>query len=347
MASFIALAGIDGSGKTTLARELAVRLCETKRAVRLTYEPGGTLLGKKIRQLLLSTAQEHTISQPPRGMYRLDTETAWLATQPEPTAELLLFAAARAQHCARIRTWLSRGETIICDRFSLCTRAYQGAKGINDETLQTIERVATGGLTPQVTLLLDLDPELAQERLTMSGKVRDQFDSAQAEYIARVRNNYLREARHDRSIVVLDASLPFSQLADLAWHYLCAMLNTIEKGQPIMKVGRPSPLEPVIVATFRQWENEGRVIMPGDLAQETGAGVAAVRRVINVYHLWTPAHEYAMRQERARRVNASRRANGFASLQRQAAAGHPQLVAARRARHAARVHEEHRQLASE
>lgn len=344
--AFIALAGIDGSGKSTLARELALRLCETKRAVRLTYEPGGTLLGRRIRQLLLSTAQEQAVVQPPQGTYRLDMETAWLAVQPEPTAELLLFAAARAQHCARLRTWLSRGEIVICDRFSLCTRAYQGAKGISDDTLRTVERIATGGLAPDVTFLLDLDPEIAQERLLHSGKARDQFDAAQASYIARVRENYLREARRDHTIIVMDANLPFPELADMTWRKLCGMIQFIEEGKP-MRVGRPSTHEDNIKATFNRFMQEGRVIMPSDLARESGAGVAAVRRVLRTYRLWTPELEAQMKQERARRVNAARRANGFPSLQRQAAAGHPQLALARQARHAAHAHQEPRQTPSQ
>lgn len=326
---FIALAGIDGLGKSTLARELAARICEQGYHVRLTYEPGGTRLGRSIRQLLLATAQEQ-MEFPAEELYALDTDTAWFAEKPDPLAELLLFAAARAQHCVQIRKWLYDDEVVISDRFSLCTRAYQGARGIKEETIDRVEKIATAGLTPDITLLLDGTVAEAQQRLFWGRRQRDRFESEKSEYMERVRYHYLQAAKHTNGVVIINAMMSPEEVFHQAWTAIFAAMQNRGKD---MRVGRPSTRRAAsIVRVAQEWKAQNRVLMPKDLAEATGASTTSVRRALRSHGLWDDAEEAAMKQERTRRVNQAKADSGYPSLQRQAAAGHPQLRAAREAR---------------
>ena len=144
-ARFITLEGGEGAGKSTQARLLADALTARGVAVLLTREPGGTPGAEAIRRLLLDPPGE-----------------GWL-----PPAEALLFAAARADHVARaIRPALAAGRWVVCDRFVDSSRAYQGGGGVlPDEALLALHRIGSGGLLPDLTVLVEVAPAIAAARL--------------------------------------------------------------------------------------------------------------------------------------------------------------------------------------
>ncbi|HZA59822.1 MAG TPA: dTMP kinase, partial [Solirubrobacterales bacterium] len=163
---FIALEGIDGSGKTTQAARLAAALGDETMLVR---EPGGTAAGEGARTLLKDS-----------GM-RLDS-----------MAELLLFLAARAQLVTEvIRPAMDEGRDIVCDRFGDSSVAYQGtARGLGAERVEELCDLATGGLWPDLTVLLRLHPEVAAERIAAEGRAADRFEGEGMELQRRVAEGY-------------------------------------------------------------------------------------------------------------------------------------------------------------
>ena len=180
---FIALEGVDGSGKTTQAARLAEALGPETVLVR---EPGGTKAGERIRELLKDPE------------IRLD-----------PMAELLLFCAARAQLVEEvIRPALDAGRTVVCDRFSDSSVAYQGvARGLGSERVAELCDLATGGLWPGVTVLLRLHPEVAAERIAAEGRAADRFEGEGMELQKRVAEGYEEVAkRHPGRVRVVEAS---------------------------------------------------------------------------------------------------------------------------------------------
>ena len=214
---FITFEGGDGSGKSTQARLLAARLESAGRAVRLTREPGGTPLAGAMRALLL---------HPEVSLAAL--VGAGLAAGDEPAepmlplTEALLLSAARAQHVARIRGWLEAGETVISDRYADATLAYQGhARGYDLDALRTLERLATGGLRPNLTLLLDVPVEEGQRRKHAGhadGEELNRLDTEAQVFHQRVRESYLSLAREEPARwVVLDATIAPDALAEQVW----------------------------------------------------------------------------------------------------------------------------------
>jgi dTMP kinase len=176
---FISLEGIDGSGKSTQAKRLAGRLGEQTILVR---EPGGTPAAERIRSLLADPELE------------LD-----------PVAELLLFCAARADLVATvIRPALEAGSDVVCDRFSDSTIAYQGgARGLGVERVAELTAVATGGLRPDLTLLLEVDPGTASSRRGAS----DRFESEGTPFQRQVATAYAEiAAAEPERVVVIDGS---------------------------------------------------------------------------------------------------------------------------------------------
>jgi len=180
---FIALEGIDGSGKTTQAARLAEKLGEETLLVR---EPGGTAAGERIRELLKD------------GEVRLD-----------PMAELLLFLAARAQLVSEvIRPAKEAGRDVVCDRFSDSSVAYQGvARELGAERVEELCDLATGGLWPDLTLLLRIHPEVAADRMAAQGRAADRFEGEGMELQQRVAEGYEDVARrHPDRVRVVEAA---------------------------------------------------------------------------------------------------------------------------------------------
>ena len=173
---FITLEGPEGSGKTTAASHLAAWLRGRGVATVLTQEPGGTPLGDEVRRIVLHM----------RGM----------SDDLDPRADALLYAAGRAQHVARvIRPALERSEWVVCARFLDSSLAYQGAGYGNDpDEMRRLQDFATGGLRPDLTILLDVPVEVGLQR-TRRRKEWNRFeDTAGAAFFERVREAYLRLA---------------------------------------------------------------------------------------------------------------------------------------------------------
>ena len=172
---FIALEGGEGAGKSTQAQMLAEALRANVIEVVLTREPGGTPGAEAIRALLLDPPGE-----------------GWL-----PEAEALLFAAARADHVARlIRPALAAGKWVVCDRFIDSTRAYQGGGGgLSDEQILALHEIGSSGLMPDLTLLIEVAPEIAEARLAArDAGANDAIGGRGAAYHARVAAAFARFA---------------------------------------------------------------------------------------------------------------------------------------------------------
>ena len=220
---FITFEGGEGSGKSSQVALLAGRLRSEGRAVRTTREPGGTPLAGAIRALWL---------HPDKSLQALDK--AGLATHDEPTepmlpvTEALLLSAARAQHVARIRDWLAAGEIVLCDRYADSTRVYQGAaRGLDVETIDALERMATGGLRPDLTFLLDLPVAVGlARRRNMTGGDWNWLDAETVAFHERVRAAYLAlaAADPDRWIILDTTQLP-DALAEQIWQAVLARLG--------------------------------------------------------------------------------------------------------------------------
>jgi dTMP kinase len=186
---FITLEGIEGAGKSTVARLVCEWLAARSIGVRLTREPGGTALAERVRQVVLE-----------RGAETLT-----------PVAETLLVFSARAIHVENlIRPTLARGEWVVCDRFTDATRAYQGSgRGVDAAWIDALAEVVHGDLRPDCTLLLDLPPAVGLERARRrSGVAADRFEAETEAFFSRVRDGYLEVARREpRRVRVIDAAL--------------------------------------------------------------------------------------------------------------------------------------------
>jgi dTMP kinase len=190
---FVTFEGGDGVGKTTQAALLEQWLTTLGETVVRTREPGGTEVGVLIRDIVL----HH------RG-------------EVAPRAEALLYAADRAHHIETVvRPALTRGEFVIQDRYLDSSVAYQGAgRVLGRDEVRDLSLWATGGLLPDVTVLLDLDPEAARARLDADDKPFDRLEAEQDEFHTRVRAEFLAlaAAEPDR-FLVLDASRPADEIA--------------------------------------------------------------------------------------------------------------------------------------
>ena len=190
---WITLEGGDGSGKTTQAALLQRWFEEQGRTVVRTREPGGTDVGQLIRDIVL----HH------RG-------------EIGARAEALLFAADRAHHVeALVRPALERGDVVIQDRYLDSSVAYQGAgRVLGADEVRELSLWATGGALPDLTVLLDLDPAAARERLDAADKPFDRLEAERADFHARVRDAYLAlAAAEPERFLVLDATLAREELA--------------------------------------------------------------------------------------------------------------------------------------
>ncbi|MFT3797042.1 dTMP kinase [Microbacterium sp.] len=202
---WITFEGGDGSGKTTQATLLEQWLRERGRTVVRTREPGGTEVGRLIRDIVL----HH------RG-------------EVAPRAEALLYAADRAQHLATlVRPALARGEVVVQDRYLDSSVAYQGAGRVLDaDQIRDLSLWATEGALPDVTVLLDLEPAAARARLDADDKPFDRLEAEKAEFHERVRAAFLQlaAAEPDR-FLVLDASRPAGEIAAAVRARVAALLG--------------------------------------------------------------------------------------------------------------------------
>jgi dTMP kinase len=182
---FVAIEGPEGAGKTTLAEALAGRLAELGREVVRVREPGGTPVA-----------------------------------EATPLAEVFLILAARADLVARvIEPALGRGAVVLCDRYDLSTEAYQIAgRQLDAEGIRRANRLATGGLKPDVTLVLDLPPSLGRARQVADGKVPDRLEQADAAFHARVAHAF--QSATGRGVVHVDATQPVAVVERVAWEVI-------------------------------------------------------------------------------------------------------------------------------
>lgn len=191
---FITFEGVEGSGKSTQISLLADHLKAGGRAVTLTREPGGTPIGDQVRKVLLDPANKAL----------------------DPRAELLLYAASRAQHLAeRILPALGAGGLVLCDRFSDATLAYQGyGRGLDIDTIRALDRIVSAGLRPHLTVLLDIDVmaglSRARGRNSSAGLEHEgRFENEDVTFHGRVRQGYLVLAKEEPDrIRLVDAARP-------------------------------------------------------------------------------------------------------------------------------------------
>ena len=201
---FFTFEGVEGSGKTTQIRRLSATLRQAGQRVLETREPGGTSLGDAIRSMLLATRNSEMVAE----------------------TELFLYLASRAQLC---REWiapaLNEGTIVVSDRFADATVAYQGyGRGLDLKLIATANRVATGGLTPDLTVLLDLDPREGLRRVRERGQrplpesSLDRLEAEALDFHDRVRKGYLHLAQEEpQRFQIIDATQPEGALATEIW----------------------------------------------------------------------------------------------------------------------------------
>lgn len=212
---FITFEGGEGAGKTTLINRLAGTLQNRGYAVVKTREPGGSKLSETIRNLLLNHDAEIKIST---------------------MAELLLFLAARAQHLEEvIKPALKSGTMVLCDRFNDSTVAYQGyARGLGMAEVETLCKLVCQDVMPDMTLFLDIDPEVGLDRSRFSAKENaasghvDRIESEKMSFHDRVRQGFLQIAKQNPGrFHTLDASLPADTVFEEAVKLVDARLGIV------------------------------------------------------------------------------------------------------------------------
>ena len=192
---FVVFEGGDGAGKSTQVKQLTEKLTKLNETVVLTREPGGTELGKKIREILLDQ-NEFEVS---------------------PRMEALLFAADRSINMSQIiKPALDKGNVVIADRHIDSSIAYQGVgRGLGAQTIEEISRWAVQGIVPDLTVLLDVDANTGQSRL----QTKDRLDRESNDFHTKVNQAFrdLAKANPDRYIVI-DAAKPVEEISDLVFN---------------------------------------------------------------------------------------------------------------------------------
>lgn len=176
---FITFEGIEGCGKTTQAELLYNYIQDKGFSGVLTREPGGSLISERIREILLDHSSSDIV----------------------PLAELFLYLASRAQLTQEvIKPALAQGKIAISDRYTDASIAYQGyGRGLSTILIKQLNKTATGGLVPNLTLLLDIDPEITLKRLN----IKDRFESEDIEFHKRIRAGYLKLSRENSDRIVI------------------------------------------------------------------------------------------------------------------------------------------------
>lgn len=193
---FITLEGPEGSGKTSVMKEVIARLRQEGFVIEETREPGGTPIAEQIRQVILNKEN----------------------TKLDPRAEALLLAASRRQNLVE-KIWpaLKAGKIVICDRFIDSSLAYQGgARGLGIEPVLNINLFATESSYPQLTLLFDIPPELGLQRIAANANREiNRLDLEQLSFHQKVRDTYLALAKRFKDrFIVIDASLPLANVIE-------------------------------------------------------------------------------------------------------------------------------------
>jgi dTMP kinase len=199
---FVVVEGPEGSGKSTLVRGLAARMASAGTEPVVVREPGGTSVAESVRRALLEA--DHPVS---------------------PVAELFLFLAARADLTAQvIRPALAGGQVVLADRYTLSSEIYQVVgRGLDRELVLAGNAAATGGLQPDLTLVLDLPAGVGRSRQEAAGKVMDRLDRESAAFHDRICQAYV--AVTGPGMVHLDGSAPADRLLEAAW-------EAVEAGRP-------------------------------------------------------------------------------------------------------------------
>lgn len=197
---FITFEGSEGCGKTTQIEALAKAFNSMGKTVVITREPGGTLIGEKIRNLLQDPSYKNEISD---------------------ITELLLFCASRAELIAScIQPALDRGEIVICDRFYDSTYVYQGlGRAIEMDTVEKLNQITVGTLKPDLTILLDLDTKIGIQRAKnrQSGEL-DRIENESLAFFEAVRNGYLEIAKKEPArFKVIDGELSVATIQEMIW----------------------------------------------------------------------------------------------------------------------------------
>ncbi len=190
---FITIEGIEGVGKSTNIDAIKGYLTDKEVDFVVTREPGGTFLAEKIRELLVKAHAEENLTE---------------------LSELLLIFASRAQHLETlIKPTLAKGTWVICDRFTDATYAYQGGgRGLNKRKISLLEELVQEDLRPDLTVILDLNPQVGLERAKRRGEL-DRFENEDMDFFKKVRATYLKIAAADpKRCIVLDASLELPEV---------------------------------------------------------------------------------------------------------------------------------------
>lgn len=200
---FISFEGIEGSGKSTVMAAVERALRSQGREVVVTREPGGTPVGEAVRKIHL----HHSSSQ------------------VHPLSEMLLMNASRAQLVADvIRPALDRGAVVLCDRYVHSTLAYQGyGRGLPLEMARAVCDAATGGLMPDLTILIDVSYDTSRARLSARGSERDRLEREEGAFHRRVRDGYREIAARDERVVCIDGERAPEEVIDAALAALSAV----------------------------------------------------------------------------------------------------------------------------
>ena len=206
MSIFITFEGGEGSGKSSVMKEIAKKLEKEGKEIVLTREPGGTPIAEEIRNVILDKAN----------------------TNMDARTEALLYAASRRQHLVE-KVWpaLKEGKIVLCDRFLDSSLAYQGgARGLGIDEILDVNLFATEGFFPNLTLLFDIEPEAGLKRIAANaGREVNRLDLEKIDFHHRVRNNFLALAkRYSDRYVIIDASKPFEEVIEAAYQEICKRL---------------------------------------------------------------------------------------------------------------------------
>ena len=213
---FITFDGIDHSGKSTQARMFLEKLKEKNIPVILIRDPGTTKISEKIRAILLDNENE----------------------EMDPTTELLLYEAARSQMVSEtIKPILATGKFVVCDRFFDSTTAYQGyGRGIDLELIKKANELGSKGLIPDLTFIIDINVEEAEQRKLSEQTAKDRLESTNLDFKKRVREGFLTIGKTETRAHIIKSAEEIQQTADKIWQIANSLLNFEE-----MKNGKSRP----------------------------------------------------------------------------------------------------------